>query len=223
LSVIFYILDIFPGTHLYDEFKNNYRVTDDIWLDRVEDIMYFETDPKFTQELILAFGKKLRTSFYENLPTFVDNLDLIDQKEQYPLHADFFSRLAMTFDHGDYADIDAIKGKNKIAETLYKRALVYYPDSRAYLGLGIIYQKRRTYQESIQILTEGLTHFPDDTHLNLCLATSLMNVGAYEEALTHLLPLQDSKQALQYIVNCYQALNDTKRTSQYLERLKSMQ
>ena len=223
LSVIYYILDIFPGTQLYDDYKKNHRVTDDIWLNRVEDIMYFETDSNFTPDLILAFGKKLRTSFYEKLPEFVESLDLKDEKKLYPLHADFCSRLAMTFDHGDYADIEAIPEKEKVAQKLYKKALAYHPDSRAYLGLGIIYQKQRNYLESIQILTEGLTHFPDDPHLNLCLGISHMNVAAYEKALSHLLPLQDSKQALQYIINCYQALNDEKKASRYSERLKSMQ
>ena len=29
LSVIFYILDIFPGTRLYSEFKEKFNVTDD--------------------------------------------------------------------------------------------------------------------------------------------------------------------------------------------------
>jgi radical SAM superfamily enzyme YgiQ (UPF0313 family) len=223
LSVIFYILDIFPGTKLYDDYQNLHRVNDDVWLKRVEDIMYFETDPKFTEELILAFGKKLRTSFYKNLPAFVESLDLKDEKELYPQHADYCSRLAMTFDQGDYADVKAIPGKEKIAQKLYEKALAYYPDPRAYLGLGIIYQKRRTYPQSIQILTEGLTHFPDDPHLNLCLGISHLNVGAYEKALSNLLPLQDSKPALQYIVSCYQALNDEKKASQYLKRLKSMQ
>jgi len=222
LSVIFYILDIFPGTKLYDDYKIKHRVTDNIWLNRVEDIMYFETDAKFSRELILAFGKKLRTSLYENLPAFAESLDLKDEKELYPLHADFCSRLAMTFDHGDYADIDAIHGKKRTAEKLYKKALSYFPDPRAYLGLGIIYQKRRIYQESILILTEGLSHFPDDHQLNLCLGISHMHVGAYDKALSFLIPLQSSKQALQYIINCYQALNDTKRASQFLERLQSM-
>ena len=222
LSVIYYILDIFPGTRLYDDYKNKHRVSDDIWLNRVEDIMYFETDAKFSRDLILAFGKKLRTSFYENLPAFVESLDLKDEEELYPLHADFCSRLAMTFDHGDYADIDAIQGKERTAEKLYKKALSYYPDSRAYLGLGIIYQKRRIYQESIQILTEGLVHFPGDHHLNLCLGISHMNIGAYDKALSFLIPLQNSRQALQTIVDCYQALNDTKKASQFLERLHAM-
>ncbi len=222
LSVIFYILDIFPGTKLYDDYKKNQQVTDDIWINRVEDIMYFETDAKYSRELILAFGKKLRTSFYEKLPAYAQSLDLKDEAELYPLHADFCSRLAMTFDHGDYADIDAIPGKERTAEKLYKKALSYHPDPRAYLGLGIIYQKRRIYPESIQILTEGLSHFPDDQHLKLCLGISHMNVGDYDKALSFLIPLQRSKQALQYIINCYQALNDTKKASQFLERLQSM-
>ena len=223
LSVIFYILDIFPGTKLYDEYKKKHRVTDDIWLNRVEDIMYFETDAKFSRELILAFGKKLRTSFYENLPGFAESLDLKDDQTLYPLHADFCSRLAMTFDQGDYANIDAIPGKERTAEKLYKKALSYYPDPRAYLGLGIIYQKQQIYPESIQILTEGLVHFPDDHHLNLCLGISHMNVGAYDRALSVLIPLRSSKEALQYIINCYLALNDTQKASQYQARLNSVQ
>jgi len=32
--------------------------------------MYFETDLKLSKELILTFGQKLRTSFYENLSGF---------------------------------------------------------------------------------------------------------------------------------------------------------
>jgi hypothetical protein len=32
-------------------------VTDDTWLERVEDIMYFETDPNLSMDLILEFGR----------------------------------------------------------------------------------------------------------------------------------------------------------------------
>jgi hypothetical protein len=36
--------------------------TDDIWLERVEDIMYFETDPNLSSDRILEFGRDLRAS-----------------------------------------------------------------------------------------------------------------------------------------------------------------
>ena len=102
LGAIFYILDLFPGTALYADMQRRLNCTDDIWLERVEDIMYFETDPNLSPDRILEFGRDLRESFYRNLPGFAEDLDPVDEREFYPLHADFFSRLAMTFDQGDY-------------------------------------------------------------------------------------------------------------------------
>ena len=183
LGAVFYILDLFPGTALYEDFKRRCNVTDDTWLERVEDIMYFETDPNLSMDLILEFGRRLRESFYRNLPGFVEALDLIDDREFYPLHADFFSRLAMTFDQGDYARIDAIPNKPQLAQALYRRALSYHPDARAYLGLGILDQKAGRYMESMQTLEEGLSHHPEDEQLLICLAVSQMNLGRFPEAL----------------------------------------
>ncbi len=183
LAAVFYILDLFPGTALYEDFKRRSHATDDIWLKRVEDIMYFETDPNLSAERILEFGRMLRESFYRNLPGFVAALDPIDQRDFYPLHADFFSRLAMTFDQGDYARIDTIPNKPQLAETLYRRALFYHPDARAYLGLGILNQKADRHADSADILTAGLAHFPEDEQLRICLAVSLMNLGRFKEAL----------------------------------------
>ena len=131
LSAIFYILDIFPGTALYEDFKQRLNATDDIWLNRIEDIMYFETDPELTREMILAFGQKLRSSFFENLPGFVEAIQLIDDEDLYPQHSRFFSRLAMTFDHGDYSAIDVIKHKDRFVEKLYRQSLNYYPNAEA--------------------------------------------------------------------------------------------
>ncbi|MGB9498107.1 MAG: B12-binding domain-containing radical SAM protein, partial [Dissulfuribacterales bacterium] len=138
LSIIFYILDIFPGTGLYADFIKMTGATDDIWLEKIEDIMYFETDPGLSRDLILAFGERLRSAYYQSLPEFVEEIHLVDKEELYPMHADFLSRLGMTFSHGDYAKIEAVGDRERIAEKLYLRALRYFPDHRAYLGLGII-------------------------------------------------------------------------------------
>ena len=127
LGAVFYILDIFPGTALYADMKRRLKVTDDIWLKRVEDIMYFETDPALSAEQILDYGRLLREAFHRGLPGFVEALAPIDDPEFHPLHADFFSRLAMTFDQGDYARVEAIPDKPVIAESLYRRALRLSP------------------------------------------------------------------------------------------------
>ena len=213
LSAIFYILDIFPGTELYEDYKKRKNVSDNIWLNRVEDIMYFETDPAFNSELIVAFGKKLRTRFYSNLPQYVKNIELIDDKELYPYHSDFYSRLAMTFDYGDYSQIEALRENEKIVESLYQKALDYFPNQPAFLGLGILKQKKNDYAASAELLFRGLDHFPDDPQLHICRGVSLMNMGQYEKALAHFLKFQNIKEAAHYAANCYTMINDVENAS----------
>jgi len=206
LGAVFYILDIFPGTALYADMKRRLKVTDDIWLERVEDIMYFETDPNLSSDRILEFGRVLRESFYRNLPGFVEDLDPVDEREFYPLHADFFSRLAMTFDQGDYARVEDIPGKAVLAEKLYRRALGYHLDARACLGLGILNQKAGHYAESVEILAEGLSHFPGDEQLRICLAVSQMNLGRFREALALLTHCMNQPEAQRLAAACRSAM-----------------
>lgn len=182
LSVIFYILDLFPGTALYDDYCRRQNIDDEIWLQPIEDILYFETDPALSKEKILAWGKALREGFQRMLPEFVRALDLVDDPALYPLHADFLSRLGMTFDHGEYAQLPVIENPGTIAQTLYLRALKYHPDARAFLGLGISYQKNKKYLDSIEILQRGRRFFPQDRHLVRCLAVSLRCVGDHSAA-----------------------------------------
>ena len=179
LGAIFYILDLFPGTALYESFKEQTHLTDDMWLKRIEGIMYFETDPTINQDLILQFGRKLRSSFYENLHRFAEGIELVDRKELYDLHADFLSRLAMTFSHGDYSNIPEVREKDLTAKKLFERALEYAPNHRAYLGLGILYQKQGDNDASIKILSEGLKIYPDSEHLKQCLEISYINIGKH--------------------------------------------
>jgi len=207
LSAIFYILDLYPGTRLYSDAQQRLDFTDDIWLKRIEGIMYFETDPELSDDMVLAFGKRLREGFYENLHAFAGAVRLIDDKELYERHADFCSRLGMTFSHGDYSRIDEVKEKNKTAEGLYRKSLAYYPNHRAYLGLGVLKQRNGEYEESIRILSEGLRFWPNSEELNLCLALSYMNLKDYKSALAYLTRFPDSPRVKDYITACKRALD----------------
>jgi len=219
LSIIFYILDIFPGTVLYKDFQRRMKVSDDVWLKKIEDIMYFESDPRLSQDMILAFGQKLRSDYYRHLPGFADTVQLIDKKDLYKSHADFLSRLAMTFSHGDYAAIEAIPEKEEIAQQLYERALSYHYNQRACLGLGIIKQKHGEYEESVRILSEGMKQFPESESIATCLGISYMNLGKYEEALKCYCKFPDSREVLQYTAACYRALGDFEKESSVLRRI----
>ncbi|MBW2018730.1 MAG: radical SAM protein [Deltaproteobacteria bacterium] len=202
LICVLYILEIYPGTKLYLDFQRKFNETDDIWLKRIEGICYFETDPNLSQELVFAFGKRIRTELYENMNHFVESVRLIDKEELYEMHSDFCSRLGMTFSHGDYSNIDVIKDKDKIAEKLFKKSLAYYPNQRAYLGLGLIQQNRKAFEEAVKVLAEGVKLFPESEELNLCLGINYMNLGDYNRALVCLLKFRHSKEAAYYIARC---------------------
>ena len=207
LICVLYILEIYPGTRLYSNFQKNFNATDDIWLKRIEGICYFETDPNLSQEAVFQFGKRIRTELYENMNHFVESINLVNKKELYELHSDFCSRLGMTFSHGDYSKIDAIKDKGNIAEKLFEKSLNYYPNQRAYLGLGIIKQDRREFEGAVKILTKGVELFPESEELNLCLGITYMNLRDYNTALSYLLRLRHSKEAEYYVRKCHEELS----------------
>jgi anaerobic magnesium-protoporphyrin IX monomethyl ester cyclase len=207
LGAIFYILDIFPGTRLYDDYLARSGRTDDLWLAPIEDMLYFETDAAMDKEAVLAQGRMLRDGFHRLLPAFAEDIELLDDPAFYPLHADFLSRLAMTFHRGDYARIAAIPGKRHTAEKLYRRALTYAPDVRAFLGLGMLNQERGDYAAAAKILQRGLGQYPDDAALQTCAALNDMNQGAYGQALERLRQLDETPQIRQWIKDCQAAVD----------------
>ncbi len=221
LSAIFYILDVFPGTDLYAQFKQNFGVNDDIWLERIEDILYFEYDPDLSREDVLAFGDMLRTGFYRALPGFTDAIAVADREDLYPLHADFFSKLGMTFSHGDYANIEAIPDPDAVAERLYRRSLRFAPDHRGFVGLAEVLQRQGAWQAASAVIEEGLGHYPDSEDLTLCAGIARMNRGRYAEAIDHLLKFPDSARALLAIAQCHQAMNQPNLAALYRRRLQT--
>jgi len=124
----------------------------------------------------------------------------------------------MTFSQGDYANNEAIKGREKAAETLFNKALVYAPDHRAYLGLGILKQNEKKYHKAVQVLSEGIAHFPDSEQLNLCLGINYMNLREYNKALVYFLKFQGSQEAIDNIATCYRALGDLGKEDEFLEK-----
>ncbi|MBF0301763.1 MAG: B12-binding domain-containing radical SAM protein [Desulfamplus sp.] len=227
LSMVSYMLVIFPGTALY----SSYGADDIIWEQRIEDIPWFEIDPNLNFDQVKKFGASLRSAFYSNVHHFALNVRLVDNQELYPYHADFLSRLAMTFSHGDYSvssntnqsvdkasqlqksDIynSKVKHQDTTAKALYERALSYYPDSRAYLGLAMLMQKQRDFQGSVAVIKEAFenildinsdTNSPTKRQLTLCMAVSLMNMAKFREALELIAPFSHYDEIKPYIHAC---------------------
>ncbi|MGX9365133.1 radical SAM protein [Desulfoplanes sp. PS50] len=202
LSVIFYIMHLFPGTAMYEEWKQSRQVGDEIWKDRIEDILYFESDPTMDADRVLTWGKQLRIFFHAHLPGFATSLKLRKCDDLHSEFADFYSRLAMTFSHGDYATIEAVPDKLETARILYERSLSFAPSARAYLGLGMLAQKNRDMQSCQDIVARGLKHFPNDENLHQCMGIALMNQARFGEALEHFLPFEHTGRSRRFIEIC---------------------
>lgn len=204
LSAIFYMLVIFPGTHLYGSAIQKGLVTDDIWNQRIEDLPWFEIDDQLDFKKVKAFGDQLRQAFHNNLDKFACNPDLVDKKELYPFHADFLSRLAMTFSHGEYASDTRIKNQDKTAQSLYKKALSYAPNERSFLGLAMLLQKQRQFKKALLILEKGLKFSKDNKELNICMGICLMNTGRFKTALNFFNRFKNFPETDHYINICHQ-------------------
>ena len=99
-----------------------------------------------------------------------------------------------------------VREKDETAEKLFRRALAYHPDHRAYLGLGMIRQRRREFKESREILEEGLRHWPGSEDLTVCLGISHMNLGDFKTALDLFSKVPQSKAAIEFKEECERAL-----------------
>jgi radical SAM superfamily enzyme YgiQ (UPF0313 family) len=215
LGAIFYMMALFPGTALYEAYKARFNVDDDIWLQPMEDLLYFETDPSMDRETVLAYGRRLRESFDRALPEFARQIVLKDDADLHPEQADFLSRLGMTFSHGDYARIKCMVDPAEVAGELFERALQRHPDHRAFWGLALLQQRDGDPAAAIGTLENGLRHHPHSQHLNICLGIGYANMGQYLQALEHLFPFDHLPEALPHIVRCLTALGRHQEAAAY--------
>ena len=184
MVTLFHVLALFPGTYLFELYKSETGATDDIWLYREEDLPFFEVDTNLSAELVSQFGKEIKESLQESIPTFIRSLELVDDKELFPFHASFLSRLALTIDRGDYPHVLEHAVAQDLARELYVKALEYAPDAQAYWGLGLRAQDEKDYQQAETILREGMKVFPQDRVLAKTRANTHINMGREEEALS---------------------------------------
>jgi len=208
LSAIFYLLVIFPGTGLYDRLKERGLAKDEIWEEKIEDIPWFDFDSGLCFEDVKLFGENLRRVFYKNLDKFALDIKLVNNSELFSEHAKFLSRLGITFSHGEYAENKYVDNwDNKfIAEKLFIKALEYSHELDAYLGLGMLYQKKGKFNKAIFFLEKGLGYFPDSYDLHLCMGLCYMNINEFRIALNFFNKFKDEPGMQQYVNICNQRI-----------------
>lgn len=208
LSTVFYMLVAFPGTRLYARARGKGWVDEDIWFKEIEDLPWFELDPDLDPVQVKSWGNRLRTAFFTGLASFVSTIELKDDKTLFPFHADFLSRLAMTFSQGEYAHDPRVNNPHKLATELYEKALTYHPDPRAYMGLAMGFQKSRRFPQAVARLEDGLNHFPDHKDLSVCMGVCLMNQGDFKQALSFFAPFDRDPGLRHYIEICENRINE---------------
>jgi tetratricopeptide (TPR) repeat protein len=146
----------------------------------------------------------------------------VDIPDLYPLHADFLSRLGLTFSHGDYAVNPLVEKHLATAVMLFKRSLDYHPDHRAFWGLGLVYQHQGRFDESIVVLKQGIEHHQESVDLHMALANSLIRLARYEEARACLEGFPAHPQAVDQIIRCCRLMADKEGERIWSERLRSL-
>ncbi|MEJ2038878.1 MAG: radical SAM protein [Desulfosarcinaceae bacterium] len=208
-------------TALFEDYKKRSGSGDEIWLQRIEDLLYFQTDPALDKETILAFGKTLRTTYHQWLAEFALDAAGLKTFESAEMQADFLSRLGLTFSHGDYAGLPCCPTPRETALLLFRRALELHPDHRAYWGLALVHQQEGNRPAADEVLQQGLVHFPTSRELNTCLGDSLARQGRYEQAVRQLAPFKGDPEVWPCLLHCYQALGRDAEAADLARRMQS--
>lgn len=204
LSTVFYMLVTFPGTALYNRAVQKGWTHDGIWQKNIEDLPWWELDPHMDFGRVKKWGDRLRKTFFDHIEDFINRITFDPDKISAPLHADFLSRLAMTFSHGEYARDKRIKNSEQMAINLFEKALRINPCPRAFQGLAMIYQQQKNFPKAMALLDKGLSHFPKNKDLCVCMGVCLMNTGDFRNALIFFTPFAQDPALGQYINICKQ-------------------
>ena len=171
-----YLLDLFPGTALYDQLIKETRITDEIWLNRIEGVLHYETDPRLSEEKILEFGRRFRTTFFENVHSYAGEMEPIDRNDPYRHHADFSPASGLTFSHISPKRTGSGKGghgRGALSQIPHVRAR----SSRLSWGLGDPEAKGAGFRGVQSPSPRGASTYPDSRELTFCLGLNFLNPG----------------------------------------------
>ncbi|MGE4293886.1 MAG: radical SAM protein [Desulfovibrio sp.] len=206
LVTLFHVLTVLPGTELYEQAKARFGLSDEAWMAQVEDLLWFDLDPGLDFEQVHAWGRSLKEAYKNGLSGYAADIELADAPHLATDFSDFLARLGMTFDQGDYALSYPPEQREPLAEKLFRRALDLAPDSKASLGLGMLLHRSGRGAEAVEVLADGVEHFPREPNLQLCLGIGLMNLGRFREALAHLERVEEYPQAAPHLAECRRIL-----------------
>jgi len=178
LAVLFHVLVAFPGAELWNDAQERTGLTDDHWLEPVEDVMWFEADPDITADDMLRWKGELHAAYARGLPGWARSVadELDPDPDMRPLHADFLSRLGMTFLEGEHADVAGDEGP-ALARELFERSLDMDMDARALLGLGLMAGRAGNLEQAAELFGRGVDAFPEHEGLRQGLASALAGLG----------------------------------------------
>ena len=219
LDMVSEILRVRAGSALYDEHKRKIAA-DDSGLESIGYVAYFQTDPALPEEFVTDFKEKIQSYFHTRLSKYADAVNMVDKKDLYVYHADFLTRLALKFGTGDFSKTDEVENSEMVAENLFKKALEYYPNHQAFVGLGSLYQRQKNFVESIRVFLLGLRYERHSEELNVRLGVSYMNMGLYESAEVCFRGFERNKDVLQHLAICYKRLGNKEKEAEIREKLK---
>ncbi len=184
LVALFYVLQVFPGTALYDEALQRFGLDDSMWLERNEDALYLDLDPAMSAEDVIAYGRKLKEAYHARLPRAALEVNLVEDSSLDESHAAFLARLGLTFLNGDYASLPLNPAPKQIAEAVLRRSLEYADNPVALHGLGLLLATLGKDEDSMSLLQRGAAVFPNDPDLAVAYAVGLIRSGRAAQAET---------------------------------------
>jgi len=147
-----------------------------------------------------------------------------DYKQAYQIFSEIYKTDSMNVFWNKQLAFCAFRtDKKQEAIVLYEKVLDQNPhDHSSYINLSHLYDRRKTPEKVVDLLTRGLNQFPGDEELHLEFARLYFGSGQYDLAVPHYESyfsaggLRELKIQLNYAISCYFARDEKKS----LEALK---
>ncbi len=203
LAVEVYLMQLTPGTAIYESAKKNGFVDDNIWLEEKTEPVYYiyEKDKK----TLIDYYSRINRFFNEKAKEYAYKEEELDDADCLGCHnlgvlclnegsmdkaAGLFKK-AIELNPGypsaynNLAVVYAKQGRSDEAAGLFKKAIVMDPeDIKIYANLGLTYYKLKKFDDAIKIFEKAIEIKPEDAELYNYLGSVYGMNGNYEKAIS---------------------------------------